>query len=434
MEEILKLIQDQAKAWEEFKSVNDTRLAEIEKKGAADPITVEKLERINATLTSIERDYKAKLEDMEKRMNRAALAGGQRVDEVELRSFNMSLAAHAQKNNRPNVQPFSSEQYAEYRSAFHAFMCKDQRAISETEFKALMAGSDPDGGYLCPAEIDTAIDRIVSSQGSMRNLATVRQIGVASYKKLATTTGASAGGWGSEATAPSESSAPSMKELEFIPGLLWAEPRATQQLLEDAAQNVEAWLADEVGITFSEQEAQAFVTGTGVNRPTGILSYTAVANASYSWGNIGYIASGGSSDFASSNPSDALIDLVHALKRQYRGGATWMMNDLTLAKIRKFKDGNGLYMWQPNLQLGQVGVLLGYPVATDDFMSDVGANAYPIAFADFRRAYVIVDRRGTVVTRDNLTSKPYVKFWTTRRVGGGIQNFEAIKLLKIATS
>ena len=431
--EILDLIAKQGKAWEEFKATNDARLAEIEKRGAADPLTEQKLDKINAELSEIGREYKKRLDEMEKKLNRPGRGDGSLPD-AELKSFNTALISLAQKNNRPNVAPFNAEQYSEYKAAFTSFLRKDQRALSETEYKALAAGSDPDGGYLCPAEMDSAIDRVVSSQGSLRQLATIRPIGVASYKKLVTTNGASAGGWGSEATAPSESGTPTLKELEFVPGLVWAEPRATVQLLEDSAQNVEAWLADEVGITFAEQESQAYITGNGINRPQGILSYTPVANASYAWGSIGYTPSGGASSFASSNPSDALVDLVHALKRQYRGGANWLMNDLTLAAIRKFKDGQGLYIWQPGLQAGQVGVLLGYPVSTDDFMPDVGSNTYPIAFADFRRAYVIVDRRGTVVVRDNLTAKPYVKFWTTRRIGGGIQNFEAIKLMKIATS
>lgn len=430
--EILDLIAKQGKAWEEFKSTNDARLAEIEKRGAADPLTEQKLDKINAELTEIGREYKKRLDEMEKKLNRPGRGDGALPD-AELKSFNTSLISLSQKNNRPNVAPFNAEQYGEYKAAFTSFLRKDQRALSETEYKALAAGSDPDGGYLCPAEMDSAIDRVVSSQGSLRQLATVRQIGIASYKKLATTSGASAGGWGSETTAPSESGTPSLKELEFVPGLLWAEPRATVQLLEDSAQNVEAWLADEVGITFAEQESQAFITGNGINRPQGILSYTPVANASYAWGSVGFVVSGGASSFASSNPSDALVDTIHALKRQYRGGASWMMNDLTLAGIRKFKDGQGIYLWQPGLQGGQVGVLLGYPVATDDFMPDVAANAFPIAFSDFRRAYVVVDRRGTVVVRDNLTAKPYVKFWTTRRIGGGIQNFEAIKLMKIST-
>lgn len=430
--EILDLIAKQGKAWEEFKSTNDARLAEIEKRGAADPLTEQKLDKINAELTEIGREYKKRLDEMEKKLNRPGRGDGALPD-AELKSFNTSLISLSQKNNRPNVAPFNAEQYGEYKAAFTSFLRKDQRALSETEYKALAAGSDPDGGYLCPAEMDSAIDRVVSSQGSLRQLATVRPIGVASYKKLATTSGASAGGWGSETTAPSESGTPALKEIEFVPGLLWAEPRATVQLLEDSAQNVEAWLADEVGITFAEQESQAFITGNGVNRPQGILSYTPVANASYAWGSVGFVVSGGASSFAASNPSDALVDTIHALKRQYRGGASWMMNDLTLASIRKFKDGQGIYLWQPGLQGGQVGVLLGYPVATDDFMPDVAANAFPIAFSDFRRAYVVVDRRGTVVVRDNLTAKPYVKFWTTRRIGGGIQNFEAIKLMKIST-
>jgi HK97 family phage major capsid protein len=433
-DEILKLITDQGKAWEEFKAANDARLAEIEKKGAADPLTTDRLDRVNAELTRIEKAYKSQIEDIEKKMNRSTLAGtGARVDDVNLRSFNVSLASHAQKNNRQPVA-LNAEQYSEYRSAFGSFMRKDQRALSDAEYKALAVGSDPDGGYLCPDEMDSMIDRVVVSQGSLRQLATVRPIGVGSYKKLATTSGASAGGWGSETTAPTETGTPQLREIEFIPGLLWAEPRATVQLLEDSAQNVESWLADEVGLTFGEQESQAFISGSGVNRPQGILSYTTVTNSSYAWGSVGYTPSGGASGFAASNPSDALLDLIHALKRQYRGNANWIMNDLTLATIRKFKDSTGLYIWQPGLQSGQVGVLLGYAVNTDDFMPDIAANAFPIAFADFRRAYVVVDRRGTVVLRDNLTAKPYVKFWTTRRVGGGIQNFEAIKLMRMATS
>lgn len=433
-EEIVKLIEKQAKAWEEFKAANDARLAEIEKKGAADPITEEKVEKINAEITNIAREYKKRMDELEKKLNRPGRTGGSDAQELELRNFNMALASHAQKNNRQPPPAFAPEQYADYKAAFGSFLRKDQRAISEAEYKALMAGSDPDGGYLCPAEMDTAIDRVVTQLGSLRSLATIRPIGVGSYKKLVTTSGASAGGWGSEGTAPTETGTPSMKELEFIPGLLWAEPRATMQMLEDSADNVESWLADEIGLTFAEQEAGAYVTGSGANRPWGILSYPTIANSSYSWGNVGYTFTGAASTFAASNPSDNLVDTIHSLKRQYRGNANWLMNDLTLATIRKFKDGQGIYLWQPGLQLGQVGVLLGYPVSTDDFMPDVGANAYPVAFADFRRAYVIVDRRGTVVVRDNLTAKPYVKFWTTRRVGGGIQNFEAIKLLKIATS
>lgn len=431
--ELIDLVESQARAWEEFKAANDARLIEIEKRGAADVLTNEKVDRLNAELSAIQRAFKERVDGLEKRLNRPGRSGGDECAEVALKIFNVSLKSHNQRLNRERAAELTLDEFDAYKGAFGAYLRKDSRSLSAEEFKSLSAGSDPDGGYLCPVEMDAAIDRVVSSQGAMRSLATVRAIGAASYKKLVTTSGASAGGWGGEATAPSETGTPGLKELEIVPGLLWAEPRATTQLLEDSGMDAEAWLADEVGLTFAEQEGDAFIYGTGVNKPRGILSYTTIANASYSWGNVGFVVTGGASGFASSNPSDALMDLIHALKRQYRNNATFVMNDAVLGTIRKFKDGQGIYLWVPGLQQGQVGALLGYPVATDDFMPDLGSNAFPVAFGDFRRGYVIADRRGTVVIRDNLTAKPYVKFFTTRRVGGGIQNFEAIKLLKCST-
>jgi HK97 family phage major capsid protein len=227
---------------------------------------------------------------------------------------------------------------------------------------------------------------------------------------------------------------PRVVEMEFPAEKMFAEPWATNDMLEDAIVSIESWLSDEVSITFTELEATAFISGDGIKKPRGLLSYSAVANANYAWGKLGYVPSGAAANFASSNPSDALITQVHALKRKYRGNASWLMNDLTLASIRKFKDGQNNYLWQPGLQAGVADRLLGYPVEIDDNMPDVGADALPIAFGDFRRAYLIVDRRGIALIRDNVTKKGYTKFHTTKRVGGGVQNFEAVKLMKIATS
>lgn len=431
-EELKKLIEAQAVAWEEFKKTNDARLAAIEAKGAADPLLDQKLDKINAELNKITADFKKRSDEIEKKLNRPGASDGE-LPAKELKSFNLALKSHAQRLNRPSAPDVSADQYVAYKAAFGSFLRKDGRALTDDEFKALAVGSDPDGGYLCPPEMDTVIDRVVVSQGAMRGLATVRTIGAASFKKLVTRSGASIGGWGAENTAPTETGTPQLAELEFVPGLLWAEPRATSQQLEDAGMDAEAWLGDEVGLTFSEQEGQAFISGTGVNQPRGLLNYPTIANASYAWGNLGFIVTGGAAGFAASNPSDALVSLQHALKRQYRGNGTFVMNDATLGTIRRFKDGQGIYLWVPGLQQGQVGVLLGQPVATEDFMPDLAADAFPIAFGDFRRGYIVVDRRGTVVIRDNLTAKPYVKFYTSRRVGGGVQNFEAIKLLKCST-
>lgn len=425
------LIRQLNAAFEEFKAANDARLKEIEK-GSADVVSNEKVDRINGEITNLLNQ----IQGLEARMNRPQVpTEGDRDAQASLDAMNRTLRAHAQRLSRPLPAAMDAQGFATYRQAFNQALRSDGRSLSSEILNALQVGSDPDGGYVCPPEVDSMIDRIVSDLGSIRGLATVRTIGTSSFKKPVQTSGAGFGGWAGERTSPTETTTPGLTELEFTPGTMWAEPRATTELLEDASINVEAWLADEVGLTFVEQESQAFIDGNGVNKPRGFLSYNIVANASYSWGNIGYVASGGAAGFAASNPSDNLIDLVHALKRQYRGNATWVMNDATLATIRKFKDGNGIYLWAPSgLTGGQVGVLLGYPVSTDDFMPDVGSNEYPIAFGDFRRGYLIVDRRGTVVVRDNLTSKPYVKFYTTRRIGGGVQNFEALKVMKIASS
>jgi len=194
-----------------------------------------------------------------------------------------------------------------------------------------------------------------------------------------------------------------------------------------------AWLASEVGITFAEQEGAAFISGNGVRRPRGLLTYPTVANASYDWGSIGYVVTGAAAAFATSNPADAMIDLYYALKAGYRNGATWLTSDAVMATIRKFKDGQGNYLWAPPTGVDMPATILGKPVATDDNMPALGANAFPVAFGDFRRAYLILDRVGIRVLRDPYTSKPNVKFYTTKRVGGGLANFEAVKLLKCST-
>jgi HK97 family phage major capsid protein len=211
-------------------------------------------------------------------------------------------------------------------------------------------------------------------------------------------------------------------------------PAATQTLLDDAQVDIEQWLANEVQIVFAEQEGAAFINGDGSAKPTGFLHYTAVADASWSWGNLGYIASGAAGAFATEDPADALINLAYAPKQGYRANGTWVMNRKTESLIRKFKDGDDNYIWQPGVAAGQSASLLGYPVAEAEDMPDIAANSLSIAFGDFARGYLIVDRVGINVLRDPFSAKPYVLFYTTKRVGGGVQNFEAIKLMKFAAS
>lgn len=402
--ELKEAIEKIGKTYEEYKKTNDERLSQLEKKGVVDPLVTEKLERLDAKMSELEAVKSA-------------------VDSLE------------KKANRPSAQSSEyAEERAEHKKAFSDFMRKGKTdGLHDIEQKAFVGNSDPDGGYLMTHEMSSEIDRILAQDVAMRRLAAVRTIGGASWKQ-AVNVGGAGYGWEGETDEGGETSTPTLKEIEIVPGKIYAEPNATADSLDDAFVNAEAWLSDEVSISFTEGEAAAFITGTGIKSPRGILSYTNVANSSYTWGNIGYTASGAAGAFAASNPSDNLVDLIHTLKRGYRNGASFLMNDLTLSSIRKFKDGQGIYLWTPGLQEGVSSTLLGYGVEIDDNMPDVAANTYSIAFANFARAYQIVDRAGVAVLRDPYTRKGWVKFYTTKRVGGGVKNFEAIKLMKFATS
>lgn len=348
--------------------------------------------------------------------------------QAEIDKINAALSAMQVGGAGEIIDPAVKEHSQAFENWFRRGV---DNGLHDLEIKAkLTTKSDPDGGYFVPTEMEGTIDRVLTTVSALRNLASVRSIGTDTYEKLVNVGGAGAG-WVGEEESRIETSTPSLRKMEFNVMEAYAEPRSTQKNLDDSVLSIEAWLADEVAITMAEQEGDAFINGTGVKKPRGILQYDNIANASYSWGKVGYVKSGGAADFASSSPADALVDLVYALRQQYRTGGSFLMNDMTTSKVRKLKDGQGNYLWQPSIQVGTPSTLLGYAVSTDDNMPDVAANAFPIAFANFARAYLILDRQGISVLRDPYTEKPYVKFYTTKRVGGGIQNFEAIKLLKI---
>lgn len=266
----------------------------------------------------------------------------------------------------------------------------------------------------------------------MRQLATVMPVNTQVYKKIVNMGGAGSG-WVGEEEARPQTGTPTLRELLFTVMELYANPFTTQGMLDDGIVDIAAWLADEVQTTFAEQEGAAFVTGNGVKRPRGLFDYATVDNASYAWGSIGFKVSGGAAGFAASAPGDALVDLYHALKQGYRNNASWLMSDATLGAVRKLKDGQGNYLFELPTAASPQATILGKPVYTDDNVPAVGSNAFPIAFGDFKRAYLIIDRLGVRVLRDPYSNKPYVSFYTTKRVGGGIANFEAVKFLKIST-
>jgi len=390
------------RSFDAFKQANDERLAALEKR-SADVVSEDKVERINQALT----EQKRALDEL--------VLAGQRP-----------LLGHERK-----AHPLAER---ERKQAFDRYVRKgDAGGLDALEVKALSVGSNPDGGYTVPLEIETTIDRVLAKASPIRSIASVRQIGGNVYRKPITTAGA-ATGWVGETDAVSQTGTPTLAAIDFPAMELYAMPAATQTLLDDSQVDIEQWLAEEVQIVFAEQEGAAFVGGDGSNKPTGFLHYTAVADGSWSWGNLGYIASGAAGAFASSDPADALLDLAYAPKQGYRANGRWVMNRKTESTVRKFKDSTGNYIWQPGLSAEQPATLFGYPVTEVEDMPDIAANSYSIAFGDFARGYLVVDRVGIRVLRDPYSAKPYVLFYTTKRVGGGVQNFEAIKLMKFAAS
>ena len=303
------------------------------------------------------------------------------------------------------------------------------------EMKSLSGATGAEGGYAVPREIDGSIAATLKSLSPIRSIATVVQTGTSGYRKLVAT-GETEAGWVSETAPRPGTGTRSFAEIAPPSGELYANPAASQAMLDDAMFDVESWLADEIAREFAVAEGTAFVNGNGTNKPKGFLTYAATdeADAVRDFGELQYVASGAAGAFAASNPQDQLVELVHALRAPYRQGACWVMNSDTLARIRKFKTTDGAFIWQPGLVEGQAATLLGYPVVEAEDMPAVAANSLSIAFGNFRAGYLIADRGETRILRDPFSNKPFVHFYATKRVGGAIIDSNAIKLMKFAAS
>ncbi len=303
------------------------------------------------------------------------------------------------------------------------------------ELKSFSGASGPEGGFAVPQEIDALIGRTLKDISPIRSIATVVQTGSAGYRKLVTD-GGTPSGWVSETAGRPETDTPNFNEIAPPTGELYANPAASQAMLDDAAFDVEAWLADEISREFAQAEGAAFVGGSGVNQPRGFLNapVTDEPDDVRAFGSLQYIPSGAAGAFAGADGEDALVDLVHALKPAYRQGANFVMNSATLAQIRKFKTADGAFLWQASLASGQPDMLLGYPVVEAEDMPDVTADSLSIAFGNFRAGYLIAERSATSILRDPFTNKPFVHFYATKRVGGQVMNSEAIKLMQFSAS
>jgi len=310
--------------------------------------------------------------------------------------------------------------------------------FGRTGFNAAMTtDNNPDGGYLVPQTVEQNIARLARDANTLRKLATTVTIEGNSYVKTVSLNGPNAT-WVSEKEARAQTDGMKLSQLEFFIHELEAMPALTQTIIDDARVDVAAELSSEIVTAFSEKENVAFVSGDGVKKPRGILDYDTVANGSWAWGGkLGFIKSGDASGFiaasTSASPADCLIDTVYGLKAGYRANAAWLMSSATASVVRKFKAADGTYVWRDSVIAGQPATLLGYPVVIEENMPSLSGGNFPIAFGDFKRGYLVVDRIGIRVLRDPYTAKPYVLFYTTKRVGGGVQDFAAIKLLKIAS-
>ena len=390
--DVAALFAEFSTAFEEFKRTNDQRINEIEKRGTADGLLEGKLEKLNAVLD------------------------GQKA------ALDRARAERA----RPAIEGKGQIENGEYKEAFSAY-------VKRGEEKALQIGVPADGGYVVPAEIETEITRLMTHISPIRAIAGLRQVSGSVYKRPVTVTGPQTGWVGETANRPTTTSQ-TLAELSYPTTELYAMPAATSAFLDDAAVDVGQWIADEVNAAFAAQETTAFINGDGVNKPNGFLNAPKVAEASWAWGSLGYLATGTSGALPGTHASDVLIDLVYALKAGYRQNASWLMNRKTQGALRKLKDADGNYLWRPAASIDGRASFMGFPLVEAEDMPNIGANSFSIAFGDFRRGYLIVDRQGVSVLRDPFSAKPYVLFYTTKRVGGGVADYDAIKLLKFGAS
>jgi len=341
----------------------------------------------------------------------------------------------------PLVKRYARDHYAaagdsvfEGNAETKAFLAYMRTGAENMGRKAMSSSSDPDGGYLIPAQIDRVLSKVLVEASPMRQIARVVPVTTADFSMLHSVGGTGAS-WVGETSARPATATPNFQKISPVIGEVYANLPVTQNLLDDNGFDLENWLVSELAETFATAEGDAFINGDGVVKPRGILTYTTASTADGTRADdqLQYVASGGAGGWAASTPSDKLIKIVHALAPRYRRGACWLMNSNTLESVRAFKDGQNNYLWKPGLEAGQPSLLMGYPVYEDQNMPDIGSNTYSVAFGNFALGYVIADR-STSLLRDPFTLKPYVNFYSTKRVGGTVRDFRAIKLMKFAAS
>lgn len=443
-EQIKSALNKIGEAFEGFKSSHDEELAELKKKGVADPILMDRLGKIEKSLdtaveakaaieAAIEAEKKER-EELEAKFNRMGISkdGDAGKRELEIKTLNQVLAAHA-ASKKETFEALDEKGFDAYKAAHSRYLRKGDRLLSAEEMKTLSVGSDPDGGYFVTPDTGGRIVKKVYETSPMRQIANVQMISTDALEGIEDTDEAGAGYAGEQATS-GDTTTPQVGKWRIPVFWIDTEPKTTQQLLDDSVVDIEAWLADKVGSKFGRFENGEFVTGATNIR--GFTSYATIADSGsgVAWGSLGHVATANNGDFPTSNPADKIHDLIGTLKSAYLNNARFVTRRSVVTKIRKFKDGTtGTYMWQPSFVLGVPETIAGYPLTRAEDMPALATDSLSLAFGDFMEGYQIVDRQGIRTLRDNLTSKPFVKFYTTKRVGGGVVNFEAIKVMKFGS-
>lgn len=435
---IKEMLDQLNSAFAAFRTSNDERLAQIEARGTADPLVTASVNRANADISAIQtqmKEHTAALREVETMASRFAPQGSPEAVALE-QTHARSFLSYTQNRVIEQVSNDDLATYRAYKRAFSAYLRRGD-AIQDASIRAaLQTGQAPAGGFWVTPDISGKMVEFIYQSSPIRQVASVQAIGTDMLEGTADLTEGSSG-WVAETGARAETTAPDVPFPWRIPvHEQFANPRTTQKLLDDTNFNVEAWLAKKTADKIARTENTAFVTGLGVSSPRGFTTYTAgtpLATVA-GWQKVQQINSGASGAFATTNPVDKLIDVIHSIKAPLRGAAQWAMNNLTLAEARKLKDGEGHYLLNPDISTaGITNRLLGYGVVEMQDLADMSSASLSMVFANWAEAYQIVDHTvGIRTLRDPYTAKPYVQFYTTKRVGGGIVNFEAIKLVKFS--
>lgn len=420
------------RAQEEFKKSNDALIAaKAEGKAVAD--LEAKVATLGNALDNLS-DLKAQFEEVMAKMQRPGNGPEDKAASDEVKGFNAMIRADYQSKGKTAPAPLDAATYGEYKSAFFKLAAGVPiDSLNGDERKALSAGSDPDGGYMLP---HSTVGRMVSKiyeQSTMRQLATVQNISTDKIEGIVDNDEADAG-WVSELGTRSDSGTPQVGKWEIQAHEMYAMPKISQKLIDDAATDVEGWLASKVADKFARVEGAGFTTGNGVGQPRGLFGYTtaATADATRAWGTFEHVKTGANGTFHTTK-ADPLQDLIGAMKDQYLQNAQFLMRREMRTALRKMKEATSdRYLWEPSLQAGQPDRLLGYVARVDQYVPAMATDSLSLAFGDFKEAYTIVDRIGVRTLRDPFTAKPWIVFYSTKRTGGGAINYEAVKFLKLS--